>query len=213
MDSLRRREARRRTWRPWRRFVVLVLLVGLGAAAFVAGCGGQQSPPSSASSTSTASTTAVATTNSASRTSSATSAIIASSTAASTTAVSTGKGSGGVSSDSIAYAQSLGGTSHEGETLQLVIGALLDSEQAAQATLLEATARFGDMQSYFIVQLSDNFEGMEPGWWVILEAYWDEPSPENLDFDRRGFPEAYVTSATVMTSDPIPLYEDMVGVE
>ena len=112
-----------------------------------------------------------------------------------------------VSSDSIAYAKSLGGTSHEGETLYFVIGASVESEPEAQAMLEDAIPLFGDMQSYFIVQRSDNFQGMEPGWWVIIEAYRSEPSPENLDFDRRGFPDAYVESATVRTSDPIPVYE------
>jgi len=62
-----------------------------------------------------------------------------------------------------------------------------------------------------LVQISDNFEGLEPGWWVVLEAYRSEPSPENLDFDRRGFPDAHVERATVRTSDPIPVYEDVVG--
>jgi hypothetical protein len=117
----------------------------------------------------------------------------------------------GVSPDSIAYAQSLGGISHEGETLYLVVGATLDSEEQAQAMLDNATPLFGDMQSYFIVQKSDNFEGLEPRWWVVLEAYRSEPSPENLNFDRRGFPMAYVQRATVRTSDPIPVYEDVVG--
>ena len=116
-----------------------------------------------------------------------------------------------VSSDSLAYAKSLGGTSHEGETLYFVIGASVESEREAQATLEDAIPLFGDMQSYFIVQRSDNFQGMEPGWWVILEAFRSEPSPENLAFDRRGFPDAYVKSATVRTSDPIPVYEDLVG--
>ena len=43
------------------------------------------------------------------------------------------------------------------------------------------------------------------------EAYRSEPSQENLDFDRRGFPDAYVASATVRTADPIPVYEDGKG--
>jgi hypothetical protein len=77
--------------------------------------------------------------------------------------------------------------------------------------LEKATPLFGDMQSYFVVQLSDNFEGLKPGWWVVIEVYRGEPSPDNLAFDRRGFPDAYVKQATVRTSDPIPVYEDMVG--
>jgi hypothetical protein len=116
-----------------------------------------------------------------------------------------------LSAESITYAESLGGTSQMGETLYFVIGDMVESEQRAQDLLEEATPFFGDMQSYFIVQRSDNFEGMEPGWWVIIEAYLDEPSAENLDFGLRGFPEAYVESAKVLTSDPIPVYEDRLG--
>jgi hypothetical protein len=67
------------------------------------------------------------------------------------------------------------------------------------------------MQSYFIVQRSDNFDGMDPGWFVVAEAYRGEPSQENLQFGRRGFPDVYVKQATVKTEDPIPVYEDMVG--
>ena len=115
-----------------------------------------------------------------------------------------------VSSESLAYAKSLGGTSHQGETLYFVIGASVETEGEAQ-TLLEGAKAVGDMQSYFIVQRSDNFEGMSPGWWVVFEAYRDYPSPENIAFGRRPFPGAYVKSATVRTSDPIPVYEDMVG--
>ena len=187
--------------------VTLALIAGLVVVALVSGCAQEQPAPSSVSSLGTTASTAASTTTTAGRT---TSAGVTSSTAASTTTTTT---TVGVSSDSIAYAKLLGGTSHEGETLYFVIGASVESEEAARAMLEDATPRFGDMQSYFIVQLSDNFEGMEPGWWVIFEAYHRKPSSENLDFDRRGFPDAYVKQATVRTSDPIPVYEDMVGGE
>jgi hypothetical protein len=48
------------------------------------------------------------------------------------------------------------------------------------------------MQSYFIVQLSDSFDGLEPGWWIVIEAYYNEPEESELDFGRRGFADAYV---------------------
>lgn len=182
--------------------VVLVLVAGIIVVAVVSGGGQQQvtSSTSSASTTSSPATTTVTTAGSVP-----TVGVTSSTTAATTTTTVA------VSSDAIAYAKSLGGTSQEGETLYFVIGASVESEQTAQAMLDDATPRFGDMQSYFIVQISDNFEGMEPGWWVIIEAYRSEPSPENLDFGRRGFPDAYVKQATVRTVDPIPVYEDMVG--
>lgn len=160
------------------------------------------------STTATIATVAPVTTVAPTTTSAATTGTTARST---TTALSTTTATIAVSSESIAYAKSLGGTSQEGKTLFFVIGASVASEREAQALLEDATPSFGDMQSYFIVQRSDNFQGMEPGWWVIIEAYRDEPSPENLAFGRRGFPDAYVKSATVRTSDPIPVYEEMVS--
>ena len=69
---------------------------------------------------------------------------------------------GSVSAESIAYAQSIGGRSHLDEKLYFVIGASVKTETQAKA-LLEGAKAVGDMQSYFIVQLSDNFEGMRPG--------------------------------------------------
>jgi hypothetical protein len=116
-----------------------------------------------------------------------------------------------VSSDSIEYALSIGGSSQLGETLYLVVGVSVDSEELARSALEAAIPRFGDMQSYFIVQRSDNFDGLQPGSWVVIEAYRDEPSTENLEFGRRGFPAASAQRATVATEDPIPVVEDMVA--
>jgi hypothetical protein len=114
-----------------------------------------------------------------------------------------------VSNKAIAYAESLGGTSHKGEHLYFVIGASRSTEQACQTLLDKAIPKFGDMQSYFIVQRSDNFQGLSPGWFIVIEAYKNPPDQYNLEFGRRGFPDLYVKSVTVKTSDPIPVYEDM----
>jgi hypothetical protein len=116
-----------------------------------------------------------------------------------------------VSAKSRAYAERIGGTSHKGEKLYFVIGDSVDTEREAQSLLDRAVPSFGDMQSYFIVQRSDNFDGMRPGWWVIVEAYRESPSTENLQFGRRGFRGAYVKRATVRTADPIPVYDDLVS--
>ena len=113
-----------------------------------------------------------------------------------------------MSAESVAYAQSLGGTSHEGQTLYLVIGASVATEEEAQA--LNEAASFGDMQDYFIVQISDNFEGLNPGWWVVFEAHQNEPDQFDIEFCRRGFPDCYVKKVTVRTADPIPVYEEIV---
>jgi hypothetical protein len=114
-----------------------------------------------------------------------------------------------VSDKAIAYAESIGGTSHMGEHLYFVIGASMSTEQACQTLLDKAIPKFGDMQSYFIIQRSDNFQGLSPGWYIVIEAYKNPPDQYNLEFGRRGFPDLYVKSVTVKTSDPIPVYEDM----
>ena len=92
-----------------------------------------------------------------------------------------------------------------------MIGASVKSEAEAQMALDKAIPSFGDMQSYFIVQHSDNFDGLEPGWWIVIEAYYSQPEQSELDFGRRGFADAYVKQAQVLTSDPIPVYEDALG--
>jgi len=116
-----------------------------------------------------------------------------------------------VSAGSVAYARSLGGTSHEGEHLFFVVGASEKTEAIAQSRLDKAIPLFGDMQSYFVIQRSDELEGMSPGWWVVVEAYKAMPTQGQLAFGKRGFSDAYVKSATVRTSNPIPVYEDIVG--
>lgn len=108
------------------------------------------------------------------------------------------------------YASQLGGTPHKGKQLYFIIGESVDSEAAAQKKLDAATPLFGDMQTYFIVQKSDNFEGMRPGWWVVIEAYTKKPEDNDLQLAKRAFPDAYVKPATVKTDDPIPVYEELV---
>jgi len=115
-----------------------------------------------------------------------------------------------LSSSAIQYARNLGGKLHRDETLYFIIGASATSESLAQKRLADALPMFGDMQSYFIVQKSDNFDGMEPGWFVVIEAYRTETEArDNLDFAKRGFEDGngspYIKRATVRTDDPIPV--------
>jgi hypothetical protein len=164
--------------------VVVVLLTGL-----VAGCGAQ--PATTSSSLAPALTERPSST----------------STTGSGPAQSTGANENPLS-DRIAYAASLGGTSHKGETLFCVVGANVDTKEEAQALLEKALPVFGDMQSYFIVQWSSNFDGMEPGRWVVIEAYQSNPSAEMVGVALGAFPKSYVVRATVKTAEPIPVHED-----
>jgi hypothetical protein len=110
----------------------------------------------------------------------------------------------------IAYAKSLGGVPHDGEGLFFIVGASLATEREAHLKLEKATSRFGDMQTYFIVQHSDGFDGFEPGWWLLIEAHRQQPSDEDMQLAKRAFPDAYVKPALVRTKNPIPVYEDLV---
>ena len=117
-----------------------------------------------------------------------------------------------LSASAIAYAAQLGGKTYTGRELYLIVGASKATEAECQALLDKAIPMFGDMQDYFVIQRSDNFTGLQPGYFVIIEAHLDEPSAEDLEFARRGFPDAYVKTATVDTSDPLPVYEDVLGI-
>jgi len=121
-----------------------------------------------------------------------------------------GTSNAALSDKAVAYARELGGKSHKGETLYFIIGASVNYEDMAQQRLDEATLMFGDMQSYFIVQKSGNFEGMEPGWFIVVEAYATKAdAEENLDFAKRGFEDGknspYIKSAVMKTDEPIPV--------
>jgi hypothetical protein len=179
--------------------ILLTLIVVL--AAFAGGCGGDAAQPASPASVTQLPTGTTADTQAPSDTEPA----VASTTPPESTF------SQDPTVDSIEYAVSLGGVSHEGEELFFVVGAETETEQEAQLMLRDALAVFGEMQSYFIVQKSANFQGMAPGKWVVIEAYDSNPTNENREFGRRSFPQAYVVKATVLTSDPIPVYEDRLG--
>jgi hypothetical protein len=179
-----------------RRFLLLLILLLLGP--LLAACGAGSSQSTEASVTEPPGTTS-------------TTSGVASTETPTPSGQPGSSASGDLSDESIEYARSLGGVSRQGETLFLVVGAEAATEDEVTALLEKATPFFGDMVSYFIVQKSDNFEGLSPGNWVVIEAYDANPSAENLDFGRRGFPNAYVARVRVLTSDPIPVYEDRLG--
>lgn len=114
-------------------------------------------------------------------------------------------------------ARQLGGRSHRGETLYFIVGAGGTPESFAQMKLDNAADAFDNIQFYFIVQKSDNFDGMDPGWFVVIDAYRTKDDAEkNLDNAMSGFADGkntpYIKKATVKTDDPIPVnYVDFPG--
>jgi hypothetical protein len=117
----------------------------------------------------------------------------------------------GVSAKSLAHAHSIGGSDQEGKTFNFIVGGTFGTEAQAQAALGKALPAFGDTQPYFIVQRSDSLAGMAPGTWVVVEAHFKTPTAKDLELARRGFPGANVVRARVLVSDPIPVYENLVG--
>jgi hypothetical protein len=205
-------------------FITIGLVVTVSAAFAIVGCGNPQPPNAQPSVTTAASvpeTTPVAPTTTGSSptttvrsvetttapVSTSTSTSLPPTTASQATTTSVLPPSAGLSAKSIAYARRLGGKSHLGETLYFVVGASEKTEKKAQAALDNEVLT--DMQTYFIVQKSDNFEGMKPGWWVVFEARRTKPATYDWDLYRTSFPGAYLKQATVRTSDPIPVYEDL----
>lgn len=187
MSRLLKHRKRTVSWSSYLIVVVALLLLGLGAAA----CTDLTEPEASSTETTMEPEVVESTTTEAPTTT----------TEAPTT---TTEAPNPVSQESRDYAASLGGTSHQGEKLYFIIGASLGSEAQAK-TLLEPAKAVGDTQMNFIVQLSDNFDGMTPGYWVIFEAYDGYPAEWDIEWCRRAFPSAYVKSATVLTDDPIPV--------
>ena len=115
------------------------------------------------------------------------------------------------SAKALEYAKSIGGFDHKGQQYYFIVGGTFGTEAEAQAALDKATRGFGDRPAFFVVQHSDSFAGMTPGQWVVVEAHFKTPTDDNLEFARRGFPNARVQRARVVVSAPIPLFEDMVG--
>jgi hypothetical protein len=113
------------------------------------------------------------------------------------------------------YARSLGGVSHKGEQVLLVVAFTVPTQQEASAGLAAMLPSFGDAQVYFTVQSTDSFKGLTPGRWVVAEAYWTEnEARQGLDWATgRGTVADPLTptleSVTVRSDDPIPVVEDV----
>ena len=109
-----------------------------------------------------------------------------------------------------AYAKSIGGTSHKGQMLYLIIGDSFDTAAQATTARKRAHSAFGNRRTYFIVQRSDNFLGIRPGLWLVMEAYRSADNARNrLELAQRAFSYAHISRAVVKTADPIPVYEDV----
>ena len=120
-----------------------------------------------------------------------------------------------LSASAIEYSEELGGVSHKGEQVYLVLASTHERQSEASAALSAMLPSFGDTLVYFTVQRSDSFEGIEPGRWVVAEAYWTRSEAgQGLEWaSGRGSETATISptleSVIVRSDDPIPVVEDV----
>jgi hypothetical protein len=120
-----------------------------------------------------------------------------------------------LSVDNVEYSRGLGGVSHQGEEVLLVVASTARSQTEANATLAAMLPSFGDAQVFFSVQRSDSFQGLAAGRWVVAEAYWTpDEARRGLEWATgRGSAEDTLTpaleSVAVRSDDPIPVVEDV----
>jgi hypothetical protein len=120
-----------------------------------------------------------------------------------------------LSVDNVEYSRGLGGVSHKGEPVLLVVAYTVQTQQEASEALAAMLPSFGDAQVYFTVQRSDSFKGLAPGVWVVAEAYWTESeASQGLEWATgRGAAEDPLQPTlrwvTVLSDDPVPVVEDV----
>lgn len=115
-----------------------------------------------------------------------------------------------ISQSAIDRARELGGVSHLGESLYLVIITSDASESVLASHYDEARPHFGDAADYFVILESRWFPELQTGGLVLAEAHATAESAEEARawWDGRvdaPWYDAYVTKVTVDTTSPIPV--------
>jgi hypothetical protein len=120
-----------------------------------------------------------------------------------------------ISQNAIDRARELGGVSHRGESLYLVIITSELSESVLASRYDEARPHFGDAADYFVILESRWFPELQTGGLVLAEVHATAESAEEARAWWGGrvdapWYEAYVTKVTVDTTSPIPVvYADV----
>jgi hypothetical protein len=115
-----------------------------------------------------------------------------------------------ISQNAVARARELGGVSHLGESLYLVIITSDMSESVLASRYEEARPHFGDAADYFVVLESQWFPVLQTHGLVLAEAHASAEGAEEARawWDGRvdaPWYDAYVTKVTVETTSPIPV--------
>jgi hypothetical protein len=107
----------------------------------------------------------------------------------------------------------MAGVAHTGETIGVMIVASETDRAGAEARRQQAQEALGEFQTYFLIDLSDHYEGMTPGYWVVFEAYSTLARAQAAAVDNapwlnsRGI-DPYAKSATVKCADTFVLVDE-----
>jgi hypothetical protein len=115
-----------------------------------------------------------------------------------------------ISASAVAYSRQMGGKSHEGETLYLVIATQDASESVVTRRLGEAEPHFGDTANYFVVLESQWFPELAPGQFILAEAHTSDAAAREAlawwdDRVETEWCRPAVRKVTVGTASPIPV--------
>jgi hypothetical protein len=117
-----------------------------------------------------------------------------------------------VSGDALSYATQIGGTSHRGATLSAIIATSTVKEADAESALASLVRDQQASRPLFIVQRTDNFNGLRPGRFVVMEAFRsDQHATDAMQAQQEAFPNVEQCRVTPLNDDPIPVVEDITG--
>lgn len=63
------------------------------------------------------------------------------------------------------------GTRHTGSAIYTLIVASERTRGDAERRREDAASALGEFETYFVIDRSEHYEGMRPGWWVVFEPY------------------------------------------
>lgn len=113
--------------------------------------------------------------------------------------------SGSLTDAAIQHAYNLNGISRYGQSLYVIILASTQHEYQAKQRLEVVTRANPDLGAWFIVQKSNNFEGMNPGWYVAMAAFENKANAlQQLKRISRVVRHANIKQAIPRTHDPYP---------
>jgi hypothetical protein len=91
-----------------------------------------------------------------------------------------------------------------GTSMWVVIVDSVDTKAEAEKRLARLDGVLGAGENTYVVDQSSHYEGMNPGWWVIVEATrTEEGAREEAAFAKRADFEPYIKRVVKKCTDPI----------